>query len=66
VGPYEDCPFGAEEFDGLIFGLETSKEVRDELTAPAAAYPNISRMEARREPSSFVLHIHPTQPLSVS
>jgi len=63
--PYDDCPIGAEEPDGLIFG-KTSKEVRDELTALAAAYPNISPMEARREPSSFVLHLHPTQPLSVS
>lgn len=57
--PYEDCPFGPEELDGLIFGLKTTKEVREEVTALASAYPNIALMEVRREASSFGLSIQP-------
>ncbi|RUV66742.1 MAG: DUF2971 domain-containing protein [Mesorhizobium sp.] len=44
--PFEDVPFGYNELDGLIFGLRTSKEDRQEITKLAAAYPNIEFMEA--------------------
>jgi hypothetical protein len=55
--PYEDCPFGGEEVDGVIFGLRTSGQEREEIAALLASFPKVELMEVRRTPSSFGLSI---------
>lgn len=57
--PFEDNPFGADELDGLIFGLRTSENDISELRGLAANYPNISIMRATRGRDSLLLLIEP-------
>ena len=38
--PYEDIPFGLNELEAVIFGLNTSKTDRETLSELAAKYPN--------------------------
>jgi hypothetical protein len=54
---FEDCPFGKNELDGVIFGLRTSAEDRAQILALAAEYPNVEMMQIQREASSFKLQV---------
>ncbi|MCL6706695.1 DUF2971 domain-containing protein [Pseudomonas sp. R2.Fl] len=54
---FEDCPFGQNELDGIIFGLRTSDEDRAQIRAFAKPYPNVQWMHVQREPASFDLRI---------
>jgi len=46
--PFEDIPFGLNELDGIVFGLNTSDVDRAEIEALAAKYPNVEFMHTAR------------------
>lgn len=54
---FEDCPFGLNELDGIVFGLKTSDAHREDLKSLAAVYPNVELMQTRRSPASYELSI---------
>lgn len=58
---YEDCPFGREELDGIIFGLRTSAQDRSELEELASGYPSVEPWIILRAPANFALSLHPVE-----
>jgi hypothetical protein len=57
AAPFELCPFGLNDIDGIIFGLRTSNADKLEIRRLAESYPNIQFFEAQRERSHFGLQI---------
>lgn len=60
---FEDCLFGRNDIDGIIFGLRTSQADKDELISLTSRYPNISIMNASRSMSDFILNIEEIAPI---
>lgn len=54
---FEDVPFGRNELDGLIFGLRTSEDDREQIKILADLYPNVEMLTAIREEGKFGLKI---------
>jgi hypothetical protein len=58
--PYEDIRFGAEELDGVVFGLRTPAETLDEIRGlVSAAYPHVELLKARQRPDAYALDMIP-------
>lgn len=50
---FEDIPFGENELDGVILGLNMNNENRKRIIEIANSYPNVELMEAIRSSSGF-------------
>ncbi len=57
--PFEDVQFGYDELDGVIFGLNTSRETIDVVKLLSAKFPAVQFFRASRQPTSFKLEISP-------
>lgn len=55
--PYQDAPFGSNELDGVIFGLNTSEADKTEIRRLCERYPNVGFMQAHRVLGSSSLDI---------
>ncbi|MDH7809851.1 MULTISPECIES: DUF2971 domain-containing protein [unclassified Rhizobium] len=61
--PYEDCPFGAGEIDGLIFGMNTAASDKTEFLEIASRYPRIEIFQvARSGRANFDIELRPYEP----
>lgn len=56
--PFEDNLFGADELDGVIFGLRTTDANKDEIRQLCGQYPNIQFMQASLQKGKGVVDIN--------
>lgn len=59
AAPYEDIPFGLNELDGVILGINMPIENRRKIIELTKQYPNVELMEAVRSSSGFHHDIKP-------
>lgn len=56
--PFEDNPFGADELDGVIFGLRTSEDDKSEIRKLCEKYPHVEFMQASKSASQSSVDIN--------